>query len=189
RSDSPDQRGRSRRHRRCHAHSHEGRGWRAPVCARPPLDELAATQKPSGTARVTLSRLRRDFRVQTWKAAWRGTRAFQATPRIVRGPRLSDVACDAGHRIDDVAREQGKRAEDRDRDDGKDDAVLGHRLPVFTGEPVVELLHRARPPWTISTPERTRVAFAPLSSAEWAAAISPAVGDRDPPEKEGYPRK
>src|SRR5688572_1463383 len=56
---------------------------------------------------------------------------------------LRDVAGDAVDGVHDVAREQGKCAEDRDRDDSEDDAVLGHRLPVFTSEPVVELLHRA----------------------------------------------
>src|SRR6476620_6456841 len=68
--------------------------------------------------------------------------------------RLRDVAGDAGHGVDDVAREQGKRAEDRDRDDSQDDAVLGHRLPVFTSEPVVELLHRSRPPWLFGAAKR-----------------------------------
>ena len=44
--------------------------------------------------------------------------------------------------------EQGKSAEDGDRDDGQDDAVLGHRLPVFAREPGVELLHWCKPPET-----------------------------------------
>src|SRR5262245_50762542 len=85
---------------------------------------------------------------------WR-SRVARSPPRATQssnGARLRDVAGDAGHRVDDVAREQGKRAEDRDRDDGEDDAVLGHRLPVLTGEPVVELLHRCRPP-EVATPD------------------------------------
>src|SRR5215204_478820 len=63
--------------------------------------------------------------------------------RSVRRCVLRDVAGDAGDGVHDVARKEGKCAKDRDRDDSKDDAVLGHRLPIFTSEPVVELLHRA----------------------------------------------
>src|SRR4029077_15338320 len=81
----------------------------------------------------------------------------RATPPGVARARLRDVAGDAGQRVRDVAREEGKRAEDRDRDDGEDDAVLGHRLPVFTGKPVVELLHLKQTSMVEST--RTAASF------------------------------
>src|SRR4029450_12472004 len=78
----------------------------------------------------------------------------------------------------EIAREEGKRAEDRDRDDGEDDAVLGHRLPVFTGEPVVELLHWCRPPELIGTGGPAPTVGCPLSSASCAGR--PIPRDRDP---------
>src|SRR5262245_35345901 len=89
----------------------------------------------------------------TAKKGRRGRESGDSKPRRVKAARLRDVAGDAGQGVDDVAREQGKGPKDRDRDDGQDDGVLGHRLSVFTGEPVVELLHRSRPPWTSRRPD------------------------------------
>src|SRR5262245_28835016 len=71
----------------------------------------------------------------------RGRESGDSKPRRGEPARLRDVAGDAGQGVDDVAREQRKRADALARDDGEDDGVLGHRLSVFTGEPVVELLH------------------------------------------------
>src|SRR5436309_1649539 len=59
---------------------------------------------------------------------------------------LGDVTGDASQSVRDVARKQGESGEDGNRDDGQDDAVLGHRLPVFSREPRVELLHWYKPP-------------------------------------------
>jgi hypothetical protein len=54
---------------------------------------------------------------------------------------LGDVSRYASQGARDVARKQGQSAENCNRDDGQDDALLGHRLPVFPREPCVELLH------------------------------------------------
>jgi len=87
----------------------------------------------------------RDVFAQTLSSVPEKSRAAYAW-----GPDSGDVAGDAGNGIHDVAREQGESAENRDRDDGEDDAVLGHRLPIFASQSVVELLHRCRPPWMVS---------------------------------------
>src|SRR5262245_21794437 len=77
--------------------------------------------------------------------------ASEAAPRQCLVPLLRDVAGHAGHGVDDVAREHAFPTRRSSGLDCQDDAVLGHRLPVFTGEPVVELLHGCRPPGTIGT--------------------------------------
>src|SRR5215216_2290502 len=90
---------------------------------------------------------------------------------------LRDEAGDAGQSVHDVAREQGESAEDRDRDDGEDDAVLGHRLPVLTGEPVVELLHWCKPPELIGTGGPAPTVGCPLSSVSWTGGAIPRDSD------------
>src|SRR5262245_44418132 len=112
--------------------------------------------------------------------------ASEAAPRQCLVPVLRDVAGHAGHGVDDVAREQGKRAEHRDRDDCQDDAVLGHRLPVFTGEPVVELLHGCRPPGTIGTAAAPTIAMSATSAVRPRGAIPQlrrSLGRQSPPER------
>src|SRR4051794_13380117 len=99
---------------------------------------------------------------------------------------LRDVGGDAGDGVHDVAREQGESAKDRDRDDGEDDAVLGHRLPIFTCEPVVELLHRCRPPWMVAVRPLNRGLQWPLHRPEVLAVRSLALGNDKTRQSAGF---
>src|SRR5947207_10572292 len=54
---------------------------------------------------------------------------------------LADVPGDPGHGVDDVAGEERECAENGDRDHSENDAILGHRLPLFALESIEKLQH------------------------------------------------
>src|SRR5207247_3547169 len=99
-------------------------------------------------------------------ASWEGP-----TPQCLAVRVLLDVLGDPRQGGDDVAGEERESAENGDRNDGQDDAVLRHRLPLFTLERVKKLQHLIHLPPSDQASLSARQRTTTCERSEWVVGL------------------